>query len=48
MGHDRDYSNVDVHEHAMLPTMSEGRLIADKHGKSKKKTKKCFTLIYKT
>ena len=38
MSHDRDYSNVDVHEQAMLSTKTEERP-TEKRARSKKKKK---------
>ena len=46
VGHDRDYSNVDVHEQAMLSIKADERP-TEKHAESKNKIK-CFILIYKT
>ena len=46
LSHDRGYSNVDVHEKAVLSPKTEERSI-EKHENNKKKTK-CLTLIYKT
>ena len=46
VGHDRDYSNVDVHGQATL-SIKAGERPTEKHAKSKSKIK-CFILIYKT
>ena len=46
VSHDRDYSNVDVHEKAVLSPKTEERTI-EKHENNQKK-KKCLTFIYKT
>ena len=43
VSHDRDYSDVDVHDWDMLSTKTEERPIEER-AESKKK-KKCFTLI---
>ena len=46
VSHDGDYSNVDVHEKAVLSPKTEERTI-EKHENNQKK-KKCLTFIYKT
>ena len=37
VSHDRDYSNADVHEQAMLSTKTEGRPTEKRAGSKKKK-----------
>ena len=46
VSHDRDQSNVDEYEQAMLSTKTEERLLKSTH--EAKRKKKCFILSYKT